>query len=209
MVNWSLIASSRSLIGSATALGLLLLSGCQTVNPVQVDASFVATPEFTANCPTVLGVLPIEDGTIAGTAERHLMFFRQEVNRRLVDRGYSSTTANWVDASQLGAAPAGESILTPGRLEALAKQSRDDGVLAIRIEKWDETSLMADRRIYFEIGAAMISSDGKQLWNGSIKGNVKAGGLGASPLGRNASARSCAEMAVSQLLLRLPDRVVN
>lgn len=209
MVNWSLITSPRSFVGSAVTLGLLLLSGCQAVNPVQVDASFVATPEFAANCPTVLGVLPIEDGTATASVARHLTFLRQEVNRRLVDRGYSSTTENWVDASQIGAAPAGESILTPGRLSSLAKQSRDDGVLAIRIEKWDEGTLMADRRIYFQIGAAMVAGDGTQLWSGSIQGSVKAGGVGASPLGRNASARNCAEMAVRELLLRLPDRIVQ
>lgn len=209
MVNWSLITSPRSLVGNAVTLGLLLLSGCQTVNPVQVDASFVATPGFAANCPTVIGVLPIEDGTANGSAERHLTFLRQEVNRRLIDRGYSSTTENWVDASQIGAAPAGESILTPGRLSGLAKQSRDDGVLAIRIERWDEASLMANRRVYFQIGAAMVASDGSQLWSGSIQGNVKAGGMGASPLGRNASARSCAELAVRELLLHLPDRIIR
>lgn len=209
MVNWSLIRSSRSLVGCAAALSLLLLSGCKTVNPVQVDASFVATPEFATNCPTVIGVLPIEDGTGTAAAARHLTFFRQEVNRRLIDRGYSSTTENWVDASLIGSAPAGESILTPTRLSTLARQSRDDGVLAIRIEKWDEGSLMADRRVHFEIGAAMVASDGTQLWSGSIQGNVKAGGVGASPLGRDASARSCAEMAVQELLLRLPDRIVK
>mgnify|MGYP003624450676 CR=1 FL=1 len=209
MVNWSLITSPRSLVGCAVTLGLLLLSGCRTVNPVQVDASFVATPEFAVNCPTVLGVLPVEDGTESGSAGRHLTFFRQEVNRRLIDRGYSSTTENWVDASQIGAAPAGESILTPARLATFAKMGRDDGVLAIRIEKWDEGALMATRRVRFQIGAAMVASDGTQLWSGSIQGSVKAGGVGASPLGRDASARSCAELAVQELLLRLPNRIVQ
>lgn len=209
MVNWSLFTSARALVGSALALGLLVLSGCQTVNPVQVNASFVATPEFATSCPTVLGVLPIEDGTPNGAATRHLTFFRQELNRRLIDRGYSSTTENWVDASHVAAAPLGESILTPQRLVSLAKASRDDGVLAIRIEKWDESRLLSDRRVTCQIGAAMVASDGTQLWSGTLEGSIKAGGQGASPLGRDASALSCAEIVVAELLQRLPDRVVR
>ena len=209
MVNWSLMKSSRTLVGCAVTLGLLLLSGCQTVNPVQVDASFVATSAFATSCPTVLGVLPVEDGTPTGAAGRHLTFFRQELNRKLIDRGYSSTTENWVDASSFGSAPIGESILTPSRLTALAKASRDDGVLAVRIEKWDESRLMSERRVTFQIGAALVTSDGTQLWSGSMQGSIKAGGLGASPIGRDASARSCAELAVAELLTRLPDRIVR
>jgi len=214
MVNWSPIPSSRCLVGSAVTLGLLVLAGCQTINPVQVDGSFVATPEFATNCPTVVAVLPVEDGTVGaatGTSSvaRHLTFLRQEINRQLIDRRFSSTRENWVDASFMGDGGATESILTPARLTALAKASRDDGVFAVRIEKWDESSLMADRFVYFEIGAALVDSDGTQLWSGSLKGRVKAGGVGASPLGRDASARSCAELAVRELLLRLPDRVIQ
>src|SRR5690606_24648163 len=103
------------------------------------------------SCPTVLAVLPIEDGTADASVGRHLTFLRQELNRQLIARGYSSTTENWVDASVRGAAPIGESILTPARLTALAKASRDDGVLAVRIEKWDESRLMSERRVYFQI----------------------------------------------------------
>lgn len=208
MVNWSLIPSPRTLVGCAVTLGLLVLAGCQAINPVSVDASFVKAPEFETNCPTVVAVLPIEDGSEGGAAARHLTFIRQEVNLQLVrERFYSATTENWVDASLMGADTPAESILAPVRLTALAKASRDDGVFALRIEKWDESSLMADRFVYFEFSAAMVTNDGAQLWSGSIKGRVKAGGIGASPLGRDAAARSCAELAVRELLLRLPVHV--
>lgn len=210
MVNWSLVPSSRSLVGSVVTLGILVLAGCQTINPVSVAANFVTTPEFATNCPTAVAVLPIEDGSEGGTAARHLTFIRQEVNLQLVrERKFSATTEKWVDASLMGANTGSESILTPARLTALAKASRDDAVLAVRIEKWDESSLMADRFVTFEISAAMVTSDGIQLWSGSINGRVKAGGIGASPLGRDASARSCAELAVRELLLHLPQHVSN
>lgn len=209
MVNWSLITSQRSMVGCVVTLGLMVLASCQVPNPIQVDASFVVSPALSANGPTVLAVLPIEDGTAAGSVGRHLTFLRQEVNRQLIDRGYSSTTESWVDASQLGAAPVGESILTPNRLLALAKGTRDDAVLAIRIEKWDEDLLLADRRVRFRIAAAMVGNDGSQLWSGSMQGSVKAGGDGAAPPGLDASARSCAELVTRELLMRLPDRIVR
>ena len=213
MVKRSLSPSTRSLVGCALTIGLLVSAGFRTIQPVQVDGSFVATPAFATNCPTVVAVLPVEDGTGepagAQSVGRHLTFFRQEINRQLIDRRFSSTRENWVDASFMGAGDSSESILTPARLTALAKASRDDGVFAVRIEKWDESSLMADRFVTFEIGAAMVDSEGTQLWSGSLKGRVKAGGVGASPLGRDAAARSCAELAVRELLLRLPDRVLQ
>jgi len=209
MVNWSLIPSSRSLVGCAVTLGFLVLAGCRTVDPVRVDATFATTPKFTTNCPTVISVLPVEDGSEGGKAVGLLTFVRQELNRQLVDRGYSSTTESWVDASLMGVSVSPGSALQLDRLAELAKASRDDAVMAVRIEDWDESSLMDDRFVSFEIEAAMVASDGAQLWAGSLKGRVKAGGEGASPLGRNACARSCAELAVRELLLRLPDRVVQ
>lgn len=210
MVNWSQFPSLRTLVGCVAACGILMVAGCRTVNPVTVNASFVASPDFAENCPTVISVLPIEDGTEAGSAGRHLTFMRQEVNRQLVRmRGYSATTENWVDASMAGAAPSGESILAPASLTSLAQAGKDDAVLAVRVERWDETTLLADRRVRFEFRAAMVAKDGKQLWSGSMSGRVKAGGVGASPLGRNASARSCAELAVAELLMRLPVRIVQ
>ena len=209
MVNWSLIPSSRSSVGCVVALSFLVLAGCRTVDPVKVEGSFVTAPKFATNCPTVVGVLPIEDGSEGGAAARHLTFLRQELNRQLVDRGYSSTTENWVDAALMGVGESAASVLTPDRLAALAKAGRDDGILAMRIQKWDESSIMADRFTYFEFEAALVAGDGSQLWSGSLSGRVKAGGIGASPLGRDACARSCAELAVRQLLLRLPDRIVQ
>jgi hypothetical protein len=209
MVNWSLFKSLRSLVGCAATLGFLVLAGCQTPNPVKVDADFAVSPTLLASSPTVLSVLPVEDGTANGAVASRIPFFRQELNRQLVSRGYSSTTESWVDAAQIGAAPIGESILTPNRLLAMAKAGRDDAVVAVRIERWDEQTLMFDRKVRFRASVAMVGSDGTQLWSGSMQGSVKAGGAGAAPRGRDAAARSCVSLVVGALLEWLPERVVR
>ena len=68
---------------------------------------------------------------------------------------------------------------------------------------------MSTRKVAFQFEAAMAGNDGAQLWSGTIQGRVKAGGAGAAPLGRDAMARSCVELAVRELLLRLPNRDVR
>ena len=208
MVN-TLLSSARGLVSCVAACGLLLLAGCKTPNPVDVDATFVTTSEFTTQSPSILSLLPIEDGTNDGTVGRHLTYMRQEINRQLPDRLYAPTRQTWVDASLRGAVPAGESILTPATLAGLARSGKDDAVLAVRVAEWDESALMSTRKVRFQFEAAMVSADGTPLWSGTIQGRVKAGGAGAAPLGRDASARSCVELAVHELLLRLPDRTVR
>ena len=86
MVNKNPRTSRRASVSCAAAFGLLLLAGCQTANPVRVDASFVTSPELATRSPSDVAVLPIEDGTPTRAAERHLTFLRQEVMRQLPDR---------------------------------------------------------------------------------------------------------------------------
>ena len=132
MVN-TLLSSARGLVSCAAACGLLLLAGCKTPNPVDVDATFVTTSEFTTQSPSILSLLPIEDGTKNASVSRHLTFLRQEINRQLPDRRYAPTRQTWVDASVRGAAPGGESIVTPETLANLARAGKDDAVLAVRV----------------------------------------------------------------------------
>ena len=208
MVNM-LVSSGRGFISCAIAGGIVLLAGCKAPNPVDVDATFVTAKDFGSRSPSILSLLPVEDGTKDGSAARHLTFMRQEINRQLPERLYSPTKDTWVDATLQGAAPAGESIVTPNTLANLARAGKDDAVLAVRVVRWDESALMSTRKVSFQFEAAMVASDAKTLWNGTIQGNVKAGGAGAAPLGRDAMARSCIELAVRELLLRLPNRDVR
>jgi hypothetical protein len=208
MVN-KLVSSAHGLVRFTAACGVLLLAGCQTPNPVDVDSTFVTAKEFGLRSPSIVSLLPIEDGTKGGSVDRHLTYMRQEINRQLPERLFTPTRQTWVDASMRGAAPAGESIVTPEALAAYARTGKDDAVLAVRVSKWDESLLMTTRKVSFRLDAAMVASDAAPLWSGSIEGRVKAGGAGAAPLGRDAMARSCVELAVRELLLQLPSRTVR
>lgn len=221
MVNWSLVPTVRGVLSAAATLGLLFVAGCQAPNPVDVDGTFVSSPALAARSPAVVSVLPVEIAPAAasagpGSIERHRTFLRQELRRQLSERLYAATTEQWVDASLRGAGASvsgtggsADSVLTPANLERLAAASRDDAVFALRVDEWDETTLLADRKVKFRFQAALVAKDGTQLWSGDLAGRVKSGGISAAPRGRDAASRSCVEMAVRQLLLRLPDRTVR
>ena len=195
-------------------LGLLLLAaGCKSTEPVTVFPSFTTAPAMAIHKPAEIAVLPVEDGSPGGAAGRHLVFLRQEVMRQLVDRLYTPLAASVVDATLKGnadavaAREAKTSMLEPAFLKKIAGTSSEDGVFALRVDTWDEGHLLTDRTITFQFQAALVGNDGQQLWYGTIHGTVKAGGAGAAPRDRDYMARSCGELAVSELMLRLPARL--
>ena len=201
------------LLRGATVVGLMFaVAGCRTTEPVTVYPSFTVSPALTAQAPAEIAVLPIEDGTEAGAARRHLVFVRQELMRQLVERLYTPITTQTVDAAlrrgQEGGAPAGSSsVLDPTWLKKVAGGAAEDATLALRIDNWDETRLLINRRAYFQFQAALIGKEGQQLWYGTLSGEVKAGGAGAAPRDKDYMARSCMEIALRELLLRLPRRL--
>lgn len=205
-------SQGRSVRRFVIALGCLLAAACQTGAPVTVFQNFTTSPRMAATPPSQIAVLPVEDGTPGGAASRHLTFLRQEINRQLVLRKYSPLNAPYVD-SQLHAArdaaagSASGSNLDPTYLRAVAGQIDSEAVLAVRLDRWDEGQLLVTRRIDFQMQAALIGRDGQQLWFGTLNGQIKAGGAGASPRDREYMARSCAEIAVHELALRLPMRL--
>lgn len=200
-------ASSSTL--SLVAL-LALAAACQTTEPVLVDATFAPTPAFSTRSPADVAVLPVEDGTTDGTVQRHLVFLRQEVMRQLPDRKFSPLAPTVVDAGLRAApsAPGGESMLAPAVLKGLLGHSSEDAAFVLRVERWDESLLLVDRRLRFQFAAAFVASDGQPLWSGMIRGEVKAGGLGAAPRDRDGMARSCGELAIREMLQRLPHRLL-
>jgi hypothetical protein len=200
---------SRGLVAAA----IVIAAGCTVPPPVSVTPSFQVTDAFAARSPADVAVLPVEDGTENGAAGKLLVLLRQEVMRQLPDRLFSPVNTPVVDAA-LRSAPAGaaESALTPANLQRFAAAGSaagaGDAVFALRVDRWDEGRLLTERKVWFQFQAALVASDGVQLWSGTIQGEAKAGGFGAAPRDRDGMARSCAELAVREMMLRLPRRAV-
>lgn len=193
-------------------LGLVLLAGCKTTDPVLVQPSFTTAPALLVRRPADIAVLPVEDATPGAAATRHLTFLRQEVMRQLVDRRYTPLTAGVVDAAMKGnadvaaARTSGGSILEPATLKKLAGHSSEDAMFVLRLDQWDESNLLSNKRIHFRCQATLVANDGQQLWFGTLAGEIKAGGAGAAPRDRDSMARNCGEMLVRELMLQLPMR---
>ncbi|MBL9077805.1 MAG: hypothetical protein JNL08_09885 [Planctomycetes bacterium] len=194
---------------SLVTLFAFAAAACQTTNPVLVETTFAPTAAFSTHSPGDVAVLPVEDGTPDGTVRRHLVFLRQEIMRQLPDRRFSPITATTVDAGlRAAAAPSGESILSPAVLKGLVGHAAEDAVFALRVDKWDETMLAVDKRVRFQFQAVFVASDGQPLWSGTIQGEVKAGGVGAAPRDLDGMARNCGELAIREMLQRLPHRLL-
>lgn len=192
----------------AALASFLLFAACHTPPPIVVNAQFTPAPALSERTIENVAVLPVEDGTPNGAAARVLTLMRQEIERNLVDRLYSPLATPEVDKG-LRAAPAvasGQSILVPATLQKLAGHAHEDAVFAMRVDKWDEGKLQIEHKIWFQFQAALVGSDGVQLWSGTIQGEVKAGGTSPAPFDRDGKARSCAQLAVKEMVLRLPKR---
>ncbi|MBL8739343.1 MAG: hypothetical protein JNL12_23145 [Planctomycetes bacterium] len=204
--------SSPSLVLRRGAAALFLLAvACQTAPPVTVSAQFTPAPAFATRTIAEIAVLPVEDGTPTGAAARHLTMMRQEVMRQLVDRLYTPLTSAAVDAGLggVGKASPGESLLAPANLQKMVGHAREDAVFALRVERWDEARLAVDNRVVFQFQAAMVAKDGAPLWSGTIQGEVKAGGAGPAPFDKDGKARSCASLAITEMLQKLPMRTLT
>lgn len=186
---------------------LAFLAGCQTTPPMVATPSFSSSPALALRNPGDIAVLPVEDGTVGQTASQHLDFMRQTLLRQLPSRLYSPLSREVVDAALLQVKPqAGEALMTPSFLKRVAGKAAEEAALAVRVERWDESHLLADKKLDFQVQAALVANDGEVLWSGSLAGSVKAGGLGAAPRDRDGMARSCAEQAMVELLNHLQRR---
>jgi hypothetical protein len=195
------------------ALSLLAFLGtaCQTPDPVVVNAAFTPTSDLAARSPTQIAVLAVEDGTADADrperrAGRHLTLFRQEIIRQLPGRLYTPITPVAVDTALANVPkPAqGQSLIQPAVLQKLAGHAGEDAVFALRVSGWDESNLAIDKHVWFQLEAVLLGSDGVLLWSGQITGKVRAGGAGVTPRDREGMSRSCVDLAVSEMLQRLP-----
>jgi len=192
---------------AAFALCLLALAACQTPVPLTATPAFTTSPALAARNPAEIAVLSPEDATETKDATRLLEYMREVMEQQLVDRCYTPLRTQVVDAALGGARPGrGETVLTPAYLKRIAGRATEEALLAVRVDRWDEGSLLADKTVSFQFQAALIGNDGESLWHGSLSGTVKAGGFGAAPRDRLEMARSCAKIALTALLEHLPTR---
>lgn len=183
------------------------LAGCETRPPLLTTPSFNTSPALATKSPADIAVLPLEDGTPDKKATSHLDYMRSVLMRALLTRLYSPLTATAVDAALKDTSrQAGETILTPGYLKRVSGKAGEDGTMAVRIDKWDESSLLSDKRVRFQLQAALSAKDGELLWSGTLVGEAKAGGAGAAPLDKEGMAKSCAELAMIELINHLERR---
>lgn len=188
----------------ALALFVLFAAACKAPPPLTATPAFQTSPSLAARNPADIAVLPVEDGTATNAATPYLDDMRQVLLRQLPQRRYSPLSTRAVDAAVYDLRPSsGETVLTPAYLKRVAGRSSEDALLAVRVEEWNENRLMSERVVGFRFGAALVASDGELLWNGTLAGEAKAGGLGAAPRDRDGMARSCAEIALKELLNHL------
>jgi hypothetical protein len=186
---------------------LALLAACQSAPPLQTQASFTTNPTLAIRKPADIAVLAVEDGTPGRAAERHLEYMRRLLVEQLPVRRYSPLAPTAVDASLGSATPAsGETVLSPSFLKRVAGKATEDAILVVRVDRWDERQLVIDKTCAFQLQAALVANDGEILWNGTLAGVAKAGGLGAAPRDRDGMARSCAEIAIQELMNQLTPR---
>ncbi len=196
------------MVKRSIALVLLALwASCTTPPPIQATSSFAASPALVLRNPADIAVLPVEDGSPGSAAARYVDYMRQALWRQLPERLYSPLSLELVDAAMLRhQKQAGETVMTPAYLKRIAGKSSEEAALAVRVNRWDESHMMADKKVDFDVQAAMVASDGEILWSGSLAGSVKAGGLAAAPRDRDQMGRSCAEQAMAEVLNHLQRR---
>jgi hypothetical protein len=186
-----------------------LAAGCYAT-PAKVYPSLEVSPGLYAVNPVDIAVLPIEDATPYSAAAEVLEPFRTEVQKALIQRGYTPLATEKVDdvlRAEAGST-ARPSVVDATWLGSIGGKFGEDAALGIRVTTWDASSLMANGRVRFAADVALVSNKRPEpLWSGSIRGEVKAGGDGPAPGGRRNRVDSvAAEMAEHIVLQQLPPR---
>ncbi len=186
-------------------------SACAVQTSSVRGGGLLQSPDLHRLRPADIAVLPIEDRTSNKSVSRLLPFMREEINRSLPRRRYSPVSTQAVDAAFGDSLPVdGSSVVQEAVLKKLVGKAQEDAVLAIQINRWDESSLMASAIVRFSAEVTLLGSkEGRALWSGALQGQVKAGGTRPAPRDPEARANAAAAEFVAQLIQRLPRRRIE
>jgi hypothetical protein len=190
-------------------LGLLALTSCVLPPPPMEANSLEVRPEFADVNPTNIWVLPLEDYT-QGKVGPFLPAIREEITRQLVNpKKYSPLHTITTDAVLGVPDTAGRSILEASFLSTLVNRAQEHAILAIRVSRWDATTLLVDYKVRFECAVTLMASkDHRIIWSGGLSGSVTAGGTGPAPRDPLAAEKSAAMEFARKLISFLPERRV-
>jgi len=192
----------RSLLATLTLFGLV---GCAAAPLVQFRRDL--RPELLQQNPNDIAVLKVEDASEGHKAGAVLEYMRAEIEKALIKRKYAPLMSVTVDAHIRDAVAPGGSIIEATYLKTVAKKASEDAILAVRIKRWDEGSLLENNRVAFDAEIVLFgSSVGKVLWSLDLWGVVVAGGGQAASQDPAKRAEEAALEFVKKVLGHLPKR---
>ena len=154
-----------------------------------------------------VAVLKVEDATAGRKAGAVLDYIRAEIEKGLITRDYTPLNSVVVDANIRGAVAPGGSIVEAGYLKTLATKVSEDAILAVRIKRWDDNTLLLNNRIAFDAEIVFFgTSAARILWSLDLWGEVLAGGGKAAPQDPARRAEACVLEFGNAVLARLPKR---
>lgn len=137
------------------ACAALVLAACNSI-PTRKGTSVEApsNAKIESVNPTDIAVLPVENATASKRVPAKEL--REALEAGLVLRRYSPLATEFVDAKTVDAA------FKPG-------SAREDAVLRVTIEGWDDSSWISHGAIALKLSARIVDSrDGSLLWSGKL-----------------------------------------
>jgi hypothetical protein len=187
------------------SLTLLGLAACSVSAPIQERIH--RDPGLLDSKTTDIAVLKIEDATAGNLAGPVVESMRAAIEKALIDRYYTPLRSIHVDAHIRDAVAPGGSIVEATFLKSIAKKAEEDAILAVRIKRWDQGTLLLNNRVAFDAQVVLFGSKaGKVLWSLDIWGEVVAGGGKAAPQDPARRAEAAAKEFAKEITDRLPER---
>ncbi len=173
----------------------LVAGGCGTI-PIHRGSAVEASPSsrIDAASPVDIAVVPIENAT--GSTRIPVAALRDAFEAALVQRRYSPLATEYVDSQVVDAS------YRPGAL-------REDAVLQVTVESWDETLWVSHSAVTARLRATMLDAHGsghEALWTGKLEKRFELGKDREQFTSEEPRRRLLAKVIADELLAALPAR---